>query len=165
MFRRTVDSIEVFLVHPGGPFWARKDKGAWSIPKGKFLSDEEPMDAARREFMEETSFPVSGDLLHLGSIQQANGKLVHAWAFEGDADPTRMVSNTCEIEWPPRSGRTLEIPEVDRGAWFSVEAASHAIVPGQLPFLHRLQEHSQTTRNMPETRDNRRIPDEAESST
>jgi predicted NUDIX family NTP pyrophosphohydrolase len=123
MYRRRSGGLEVFLVHPGGPFWAKKDLGAWTIPKGEYEAEEDPLAAAQREFEEETSFVPSGPFLPLGTVRLASGKTVMAWAFEGDCDPARLVSNTCEIEWPPRSRRRLEIPEVDRGEWFSLEQA------------------------------------------
>src|SRR5436305_1032193 len=127
MFRRVSDELEVFLVHPGGPLWAKKDKGAWTIPKGEYDEDENPLDAARREFEEETGFPATGEFIALGSIKQKSGKIVTAWAFHGDCDPDKLTSNTCEIEWPPRSGRRLEIPEVDRGHWFNLDTARQYI--------------------------------------
>ena len=129
---------EVFLVHPGGPFWAKKDLGAWSIAKGEYAEGEPPLEAARREFHEETGFVAAGDFLDLGTIKQAGGKLVSAWAFAGDCDPAKLVSNRFQIEWPPRSGRLMEIPEVDRGAWFSLAAARERILKSQIPFLDRL---------------------------
>jgi predicted NUDIX family NTP pyrophosphohydrolase len=137
MYRR-VNRLEVFLVHPGGPFFAKKDLGAWTIPKGEYLEDELPLEAAKREFQEETGFPVSGPFLDLGSIRQAGGKIVSAWAFEGNYDPAKMISNHCEVEWPPRSGRMIEIPEADRGAWFSIDEAKDRIKSTQTPLLDRL---------------------------
>lgn len=131
-------ALEVFLVHPGGPFWANKDLGAWSIPKGEFDADENPLAAARREFTEETGFAAAGVAMELGTIRQAGGKLVTAWAVEGDCNPAELKSNTCEIEWPPRSGRHMEIPEVDRGAWFPLEEACLRILASQRPFLEIL---------------------------
>ena len=139
MFRRKHASLEVFLVHPGGPFFVAKDLGAWGIPKGEYEPGEEPLAAAVREFREETGFEAQGALLELGSIRQAGGKVVAAWAFEGDCDPQTLVSNTCVIQWPPRSGRMLEIPEVDRGGWFSIAEASRYIKNTQQPFLERLE--------------------------
>ncbi len=138
MFRRS-SPLEVFLVHPGGPFWRKKDLGAWTIPKGEYEPGEEPLAAARREFQEETGFPVEGRFLLLGEITQASGKIVTAWAFEGDCDPARLVSNTCQVEWPPRTGRTMEIPEIDRGAWFAIAEAREKIFPAQRPLLDRLE--------------------------
>lgn len=141
MFRHRQHLVEVFLVHPGGPFWARKDEGAWTIPKGEFDGDEEPLAAARREFTEETGFLAEGPFYELGEVRQKSGKLVLAWASEGDCDPTTLVSNTCEIEWPPRSKQRLTIPEVDQGAWFRLEDAIKLLRVEQHPFLTRLSEH------------------------
>jgi predicted NUDIX family NTP pyrophosphohydrolase len=138
MYRRSTTSLEVFLAHPGGPLWAGKDQGAWTIPKGEYGPDENPLAAARREFEEETGFPATGDFLELGTVKQKSGKVVTAWAFEGDCDPDKLRSNTCKIEWPPRSGRRLEIPEVDRGRWFSMEEARSYIREEQRPLLDHL---------------------------
>jgi predicted NUDIX family NTP pyrophosphohydrolase len=138
MYRRRSPNLEVFLVHPGGPFFAKKDLGAWTIPKGEYLEGEQPLEAAKREFQEETGFSVPETFLDLGSIKQAGGKIVSAWAFEGDCDPDKMVSNHCEVEWPPRSGRLIEIPEADRGAWFSIDEAKRHITSTQIPLLDRL---------------------------
>jgi predicted NUDIX family NTP pyrophosphohydrolase len=138
MYRRNNRRLEVFLVHPGGPFWAKKDLGAWSIAKGEYAEGELPLEAARREFEEETGFVATGDFLELGAVQQAGGKVVSAWAFEGDCDPGKLISNRCEIEWPPRSGRQIEIPEVDRASWFSIAEAKERILKSQAPFLERL---------------------------
>jgi predicted NUDIX family NTP pyrophosphohydrolase len=124
--------LEVFLVHPGGPFWARKDAGAWSIPKGEFEPDEDPLDAARREFTEETSLTATGDFVPLKPLKQPSGKVVHAWAVRGDADPTRVRSNSFVFK-----GR--EYPEVDRAAWFGLEDARKKILRGQLGFLDQLE--------------------------
>jgi predicted NUDIX family NTP pyrophosphohydrolase len=139
MFRRKDSEVEVFLVHPGGPFWAKKDSGAWMIPKGEYVDGELPLDAAQREFQEETGFEASGEFIDLGTVKQASGKLVRAWAFEGDCDPQKLTSNFCEVEWPPRSGRMIEIPEVDRGAWYSLTAAKSSILKSQQPFLEVLR--------------------------
>jgi predicted NUDIX family NTP pyrophosphohydrolase len=138
LYRKRGESFELFLVHPGGPFWAKKDLGAWSIPKGEFGEGEEPLDAARREFMEETGFAAPANAVALGEIKQAGGKIVVAWAAEGDCDPNGLVSNVCSIEWPPLSVKMIEIPEVDRGAWFSFDAARERILKSQQPFLERL---------------------------
>jgi predicted NUDIX family NTP pyrophosphohydrolase len=139
LFRRS-PRLEVFLIHPGGPFWAKKD--VWSIPKGEYAPEEEPLAAARREFEEETGASGAsvfrGDFLALGMIRQPSGKQVTAWAVEGDFDPARLRSNTCMVEWPPRSGKQIEIPEADRGAWFTVEAARKKIFKGQDKLLDRL---------------------------
>jgi predicted NUDIX family NTP pyrophosphohydrolase len=139
MFRR-VNALEVFLVHPGGPFWSKKDLGAWSIPKGEYKDGEDPLEAARREFEEETGLTACANFLDLGSLKQAGGKIVAAWAFEGDFDPALLRSNLCQIEWPPRSGRLLEFPEVDRGDWFSLAEAKERILKGQQPFLEALSQ-------------------------
>lgn len=138
MYRVRDRQGEVFLVHPGGPFWAKKDLGAWSICKGEYVDGELPLEAAKREFQEETGFVARGDFLDLGAVQQAGGKLVSAWAFAGDCDPAKLVSNRCQVEWPPRSGRTIEIAEVDRGGWFSFNEAKQRIMKSQTPFLDRL---------------------------
>lgn len=141
LYRRTHGQIEVFLIHPGGPFWAKKD--SWSIPKGEYEPSESALDAARREFREETGSSLAAELpesafLPLGAIRQPSGKEVTAWAVEGDFDPAALVSNTCTIEWPPRSGRQLEIPEADRGAWFAIDVARTKIFRGQDILLDRL---------------------------
>ncbi|GAB4388235.1 MAG: NUDIX domain-containing protein [Thermodesulfovibrionales bacterium] len=140
MYRQRDGAIEVFLVHPGGPFWARKDLGAWSIPKGLADPDEDPLEAARREFREETAMDATGPFAYLGSLRQPSGKIVHAWAFQGDCDPAGIRSNTFRMEWPPRSGRTREFPEVDRAGWFDLEEAGRRILKGQAAFLDRLKE-------------------------
>jgi predicted NUDIX family NTP pyrophosphohydrolase len=136
--RGTADDLEVFLVHPGGPYWARKDLGAWSIPKGEISPDEDPLLAARREFEEETGSAVDGPTIALGEIRQAGGKRVLAWAVRGDLDAAQIRSNTFEIEWPPRSGRMCAFPEVDRAAWFAIDEARRRILPSQAPLLDRL---------------------------
>jgi len=141
MYRLRDDQIELFLVHPGGPFWAKKDLGAWSIPKGEYAADEDPLAAARREFTEETGFEAVGTFIDLGTIRQAGGKLVSVWAVEGDCDPTKLRSDTCQIEWPPRSGRQIEIPEVDRGAWFGINEARERILKSQAPAIDLLIKH------------------------
>ncbi len=138
LFRRRNGGLEVFLAHPGGPFWVKKDLGAWTIPKGEFEPGEEPLDAARREFEEETGFRVDGQFLDLGTVTQNSGKIVSAWAVEGDCDPARLVSNFCEVEWPPRSHRMIQIPEVDRGAWYAIGEARQKMFTAQTPFLDRL---------------------------
>jgi predicted NUDIX family NTP pyrophosphohydrolase len=139
MYRKTQGRLEVFLVHPGGPFWARKDLGAWSIPKGEHHPDEEPLAAARREFREETGIEPQGPLRPLKPIKQAGGKLVRAWAFEGDADPSEIRSNTFSLEWPPGSGHEQAFPEVDRAAWFAMNEAKTRILKGQVALLDELQ--------------------------
>ncbi|WP_263367185.1 NUDIX domain-containing protein [Edaphobacter bradus] len=138
MYRWRDREMEVFLVHPGGPFWAKKDLGAWSIPKGEYAEGDEPFEAAKREFEEETGFVAQGDFLELGAVKQAGGKVVSAWAFEGQCDPGELKSNVFEMEWPPRSGRLVEFPEVDRGEWFSIAEARERILKGQLPLVDSL---------------------------
>jgi predicted NUDIX family NTP pyrophosphohydrolase len=138
MYRWREGHLEVFLVHPGGPFWANKDKGAWSIPKGEYAEGEEPFEAANREFFEETGVVPEGTFLELGLITQSGGKIVIAWAFEGDCDPAKLSSNLCQVEWPPRSGRVVEFSEVDRGCWFSIPAAREHILKTQAPLLDML---------------------------
>jgi predicted NUDIX family NTP pyrophosphohydrolase len=140
VFRRR-DTIEVLLVHPGGPYWAKRDDGVWSIPKGEVEPGEEPLPVAVREFREELGQdPPTSPPLPLGEIRQAGGKRVEAWAAEGDLDVAVVRSNTFAMEWPPRSGRIGEFPEVDRAAWFDVRAARSKILPGQVAFLHRLED-------------------------
>ena len=138
LYRRNEQGLEVFLVHPGGPFWSKKDLGTWSIPKGEYTDAEDPLAAARREFKEETGFTVDGSFVALGSIRQTGGKVVSVWALEGDCDPALLTSNLCELKWPPRSGKTISFPEVDRGAWFSLHEAQKRILASQGPMLHRL---------------------------
>ena len=138
MYRRRSGELEVFLVHPGGPFWAKKDHGAWSIPKGEYAEGEEPLSAARREFEEETGFRANGSFLELGAVKQAGGKIVQAWAVEGDCDPAELKSNAFEIEWPPRSRHRAEFPEVDRAGWFSLPEARQRIFMGQVSLLDAL---------------------------
>jgi len=140
MFRQCANGLEVFLVHPGGPIWARKDRGAWTLPKGEYEASEEPLHAAQREFQEETGFVASGDFVELGSVRQKSGKIVVAWAFEGDCDPAALVSNTCWIDWPPRSGKRIEIPEIDRGGWFGIAEAKQYIRAEQVKLLEALEE-------------------------
>ena len=138
MFRHRGTEIEVLLAHPGGPLWARKDGGAWSIPKGELDDNEEPLGAAIRECQEELGVLVSGEFLHLAPIRQPGGKLVLAWAVEADFDPRTLKSNTFQMEWPPRSGNRQAFPEIDRAAWFSPEAARQKILKGQAPFIDEL---------------------------
>jgi predicted NUDIX family NTP pyrophosphohydrolase len=138
MYRRSKAPLEVFLIHPGGPYWAKKDEGAWAIPKGEYDKEEDPLAAAKREFLEETGFTADGEFLDLGSIRQTNGKIVRAWAVVGDCNPAKLVSNRCEIEWPPRSGRRLEIPEVDQGRWFTIDEGRRYIRKDQEELLDRL---------------------------
>jgi predicted NUDIX family NTP pyrophosphohydrolase len=137
MYRREGEGIQVLLVHPGGPFWAKKDEGAWSIPKGIPDPGEDMLAAARREFHEETGFTADGEFTPLGAHQQPGGKIVHAWAFEGDCDPSQLVSNDFEMEWPPKSGRRARFPEVDRAGWFAPRESTIKILRGQQPILTR----------------------------
>jgi predicted NUDIX family NTP pyrophosphohydrolase len=138
MYRKRAGQVDVFLVHPGGPFWTRKDLGAWSIPKGEF-TDESPLEAARREFHEETGFIACGDFRPLETIRQAGGKIVHAWAVEGDCDAQAVRSNTFTMEYPPRSGQLRSFPEVDRAGWFPLPQAREKILRSQLPLLDQLE--------------------------
>jgi predicted NUDIX family NTP pyrophosphohydrolase len=130
--------LELFLVHPGGPFWARKDDGAWSLPKGEYSDPERPLEAAKREFQEETGITVDGDFLPLGELRQPGGKLITAWALEKDVDPNLVESNLFSMEWPPKSGKTQQFPEVDRAAWFPISQARTKLLKGQLAFINRL---------------------------
>jgi predicted NUDIX family NTP pyrophosphohydrolase len=141
LYKLAAAGPRILLVHPGGPFWAKKDAGAWSIPKGEYESGEDALCAAIREFGEETGMAPEGDFHSLGEIVQAGGKTVTAWACEGDFDPAKLVSNLCEIEWPPRSGKLLRIPEADRAEWFNLDAARMKLNPAQVPFLDRLAAH------------------------
>lgn len=134
----TGGKIEVLLAHPGGPYWARKDDGAWSIPKGEIADDEEPLAAARREFEEETGHAAEGEFVALEPIKQPSGKLVLVWAVDCDFDPSTLASNSFSMEWPPKSGRQEQFPEVDRAAWFSIDDARRKILKGQAPFLDQL---------------------------
>jgi predicted NUDIX family NTP pyrophosphohydrolase len=139
LYRRRGGGVEVLLVHPGGPFWARRDAGAWSIPKGEYGADEDPLAAARREFAEELGVvPPEGPVVDLGEVRQKSGKRVHAWAAAGELDAEAIVSNTFELEWPPRSGQMIEAPEIDRAEWFALAAAREKINPAQAELLDRL---------------------------
>jgi predicted NUDIX family NTP pyrophosphohydrolase len=138
LFRRTPAGVEVMLVHPGGPFWAKKDLGAWSIPKGLADEGEDLLTAAKREFLEETGAAAEGAFLDLGAHKQPGGKTIVAFALEGEFDPASLKSNTFSLEWPPRSGRTAEFPEVDRAAWHSIDEALDKINKGQRPILGAL---------------------------
>lgn len=141
LYRRARDGeVEVFLVHPGGPYWAKKDTSAWSIPKGESGAGEDALDTALREFTEETGFSVEGPYVGLQPVRQPGGKVVTAFAVQGDCDPRALRSNTFILEWPPRSGRHREFPEVDRGDWFTLEQARDRILRGQLPLLDQLAE-------------------------
>ena len=145
LFRQR-DELEVFLVHPGGPLWAKKDAGTWTIPKGEFEDDEDPLAAARREFVEETGFSPEGEFHDMKEIRQAGGKRVRAWAVEGDYDAANLSSNTFSMEWPPRSGKIREFPEVDRGCWFSIADAVEKMNPAQAAWLVELVDWLATNR-------------------
>ena len=138
IYRRGATGIEVFLVHPGGPYWAKKDVGAWSVPKGECEPGEDGLAAARRELAEETGLAPDGEFRRLGSFHQSSAKTVEVWAVEGDADPTRLQANSFTMEWPPRSGQIKAFPEVDRAGWFTLAEAARMIVKGQVPVLRAL---------------------------
>ena len=140
VYRLREGEPEVFLAHPGGPYWRKKDEGAWTLPKGEIEDGEDPLTAGRRELLEETGYEAEGPFLPLGTIRMKSGKQVHAWAAEGDLDPRSLVSNTFEIEWPPRSGKRASFPEIDRADFYSLDAARRKLHPAQLPFLDRLVE-------------------------
>jgi predicted NUDIX family NTP pyrophosphohydrolase len=147
LFRRTSSSVEVLLVHPGGPFWSKKDDGAWLIPKGELQADEEPLLAARREFREELgSEPPAGEPLSLGTVKNKSGKLIYAWALEGSLDLSTFRSNTFSLEWPPRSGKMQDFPEVDRAAFFSLSVATEKLHEAERPLLERLAALTSTLR-------------------
>ncbi|MES2274641.1 MAG: NUDIX domain-containing protein [Bacteroidota bacterium] len=131
-------TLQVFLVHPGGPFWKSKDAGAWSVPKGEFLDDEDALLAAKREFLEETGQSIEGDFIKLNPVKLKSGKTIHTWAMEGEVDENNIVSNTFQLEWPPKSGKMIEIPEVDKGDWFDVETAKMKISPAQAALIDEL---------------------------
>lgn len=137
------NELEVFLVHPGGPFWAKKDEGAWSVPKGEYKENEKPLDAARREFAEETgsqivAFLADKDFISLSAVKQTGGKIITAWAFQGEFNSENIKSNIFEMEWPPKSGKMVEFPEADRAGWFNLEKAKKKISKGQIGFLEEL---------------------------
>lgn len=141
MYRWRGPRIQVLLIHPGGPYWAQKDLGAWSIPKGEFGPGEHPLQAARREFEEETGLHVDGRFMQLTPRRQPGGKLIHVWAVEGEFDAAAIVSNTFETEWPPRSGRLQKFPEADRAGWFDVGTAREKLHKGQVAFLDDFEQH------------------------
>jgi len=138
LYRTTGGLLQVFLVHPGGPFFKNKDLGAWSIPKGEFPEDEDPLLAAKREFLEETGQPIDGDFIKLKPVTLKSGKTVHAWAVEGDIDHETIFSNLFEMEWPPKSGKKQSFPEIDRAAWFDLDEAKAKISPGQAGLIVEL---------------------------
>ncbi len=139
LFRRRQEGVEVLLVHPGGPFWAKKDDGAWSIPKGELSAGEDPLEAARREFNEETGCEVAGEFVALQPVKQPSGKSIVAWAVEGDLDVRAVRSNTFVMEWPPGSGKESHFPEIDKAAWLSMDLARKKILRGQLPLLDQIE--------------------------
>ena len=138
IYKKLKDELQVLLVHPGGPFWKNKDAGAWSIPKGEFNDDEEPLAAAKREFEEETGLAISGKFLPLTPVKKKSGKMIYAWAVENDIELSSVKSNLFEMEWPPRSGKTQSFPEIDKASWFTVNEAKEKIVPGQFSFIQEL---------------------------
>jgi len=140
LYRYRAEELEVFLVHPGGPYWKGKENLAWSIPKGEIAEAEKPLETAKREFYEETGSEVSGNFQELTPQKQPSGKIIYAWAVEGEIDPAALKSNTFTIEWPPRSGLQKEFPEIDKGEWFGIQSASEKILPGQRGFLDQLQD-------------------------
>jgi len=140
LYRMRGREVEVFLVHPGGPYWARKDDGVWSIPKGEYDIGDDPLATAKQEFREETGSEVAGSFRALTPLTQPGGKVVSAWAVEGDLDAATVRSNTFSLEWPPHSGKTQEFPEIDRGAWFDLQTAPAKLLPGQRGFLGQLQQ-------------------------
>ena len=139
-YRKTGSNYEVFLVHPGGPYWAKKDLGSWSIPKGEFEDEEDPLEAARREFKEETGNEITGEFFYLEPVKQPGEKVIFTWTVEADFDASKVSSNTFEMEWPPKTGRIQEFPEVDRGEWFVFEVARHKLLKGQVSILDQLAE-------------------------
>lgn len=138
LYKKMGKKLMVFLVHPGGPFWKNKDIGAWSVPKGEYEEGEDPLAAAKREFEEETGSIIRGEFSELTPVKQKSGKLVSAWAVEGDIDPAKLRSNVFMFQWPPKSGKFIEIPEVDKGEWFTISEAKVKIIPGQIPLIDEL---------------------------
>lgn len=138
MYRFRDNHIEVFLVHPGGPFWAKKDQAAWSIPKGEFSPDEDAFEAAKREFKEETGISVNGTFFSLETSKQPSGKVIYAWAVEGSCDASKIMSNTFSMEWPPKSGEYQEFPEIDKAGWFTIDLAKEKLHKGQIELINRL---------------------------
>ena len=139
VYRLRSKVLEVFLVHPGGPFWKNKDDGAWSIPKGEFMDDEDPLEAAKREFEEETGIKISGKFIELNPIKQKSGKTVYAWAVEGNIDPSKIKSNEFEMEWPPKSGKMKTFPEIDKASWFNLNEARKKIIEAQSSLIRELE--------------------------
>jgi predicted NUDIX family NTP pyrophosphohydrolase len=140
LYRKQQEGLEFFLVHPGGPFWKNKDAGAWSVPKGEIEEEEDSLVAARREFKEETGIDVDGEFITLTPVKQKSGKLVIAWALQKNIDPAILVSNTFALQWPPNSGKYIDVPEVDKGGWFTMDEARNKIIPGQVPILIELSD-------------------------
>jgi predicted NUDIX family NTP pyrophosphohydrolase len=140
LYRRRETGLEVLIVHPGGPFWAKRDEGAWSIPKGEYVEGEDPLSVAKREFYEETGSALTGPCLELPPVRQPSGKIIRAWAVEGDLDATAIRSNSFSLEWPPRSGRVQSFPEVDRACWYALEQAKGKLLPGQRALLEELRQ-------------------------
>jgi predicted NUDIX family NTP pyrophosphohydrolase len=140
LYRFKDSQLEVFLVHPGGPFWSKKNEGAWSIPKGEYEEGEDPFEVAKREFKEETGFEADGDFISLSPLKQPSRKIIIAWALEGDCDADKIKSNTFMIEWPPRSGKYAKFPEVDRAGWFSISVAKRKLLKGKVRFIEQLHE-------------------------
>jgi len=147
IYRRKAKTIEMLLVHPGGPFWAKKDEGAWSIPKGELNDNENPLAAAVREMKEETGIKVSGNFIELTPVKQKSGKWVYAWAIEKELDIENIKSNTFDMEWPPRSGNKKSFPEIDKAAWFNTNEARKKIIDGQIPLIDQLEKIINTTNN------------------
>ena len=141
LYRALDDGLEVFLVHPGGPYWEKKDEGSWSVPKGEFEAGEDPLEAAKREFREETGSDITGEFIELIPLKQPSGKIVYVWAVEGNIDATSMKSNMFTMEWPPRSGKEQAFPEVDKGGWFTILQAREKLLVGQRGFLEQLQKY------------------------
>jgi predicted NUDIX family NTP pyrophosphohydrolase len=142
LYRKRETGIEVLIVHPGGPFWAKKDDGAWSIPKGEYLEGEDPISVAKREFYEETGSAVTGPCLELAPAKQPGGKVIRAWAVEGDLDAESIRSNSFSMEWPPKSGRVRDFPEIDRALWCGLTVARQKLLPGQRVFLEGLEQRT-----------------------
>lgn len=141
LYRERQNKLEVFLVHPGGPYWAKKDNGVQSIPKGELEEGDDLFETAKREFIEETGLPISGEFFSLSPLKQPSGKVVYAWAVKGDLNVTAISSNLFSMEWPPASGITRQFPEIDKGEWFNIRSAMQKLLPGQRPFLKELLEH------------------------
>jgi predicted NUDIX family NTP pyrophosphohydrolase len=139
VYHKNSEKYEVLLVHPGGPFWAKKDLNSWSLPKGEFEDEEDPFSAAKREFEEETGFPIKGEFIDLNPVKQPSGKIIYSWAVKGEIDANNVKSNLFKMEWPPRSGAIKEFPEIDRAEWFDLETAEQKIISGQIPIIENLK--------------------------